>query len=103
MVSDPTNKAYSPHAWGLTLVVCYIVPCMTTTQATETRKFQVGERVVTLATVKPRRYARKSGTMAEVRRVAPHSVEIGVKLGSGISWFLPHELEHAGRNVAAEA
>ena len=75
---------------------------MTTTQATETRKFQVGERVVTLATVKPRRYARKSGTMAEVRRVAPHSVEIGVKLGSGISWFHPHELEHAGRHAAGE-
>lgn len=87
----------SPH-----VAPCYIVPRMTTTQATETSKFRVGERVVTRSTVKPKRYASRSGTVAEVRRVAPHSVEIGVKLGSGISWFDPLELEHAGRHAPAK-
>lgn len=81
------------------------------THAGEINHFEVGDRVVTLPTVRPRQYGSRTGTVVEMR-----GGEIGVRFGSershdAATWFRPRELtstlgqtrhKAAGR-VASEA
>ena len=68
---------------------------MTATATTTSRpSIQVGAKARTKATVRPPRYAGRTGRVAEVRRVAPGRYEVGVEVFSGqVSWFDPEELE----------
>ena len=52
-----------------------------------------GAKVRTKPTVRPRRYADRRGTVAELREVGQGVVEVGVKVGGRVSWFDPGELE----------
>ena len=47
----------------------------------------------TKPTVRPRRYAERRGTVAELREVGQGVVEVGVVIGGRVSWFAPGELE----------
>lgn len=67
-----------------------------TATATRTGRpnIEVGAKAQTKATVRPKRYAGRSGRVTEVRRVAPGRYEVGVEVFSGqVSWFDPEELE----------
>jgi hypothetical protein len=62
--------------------------------------WHVDDKVRVRAEVRPRRYSSREGTVVEVRRVSPrgHSPtqhEVGVRVGTGVVWFLPAELERA--------
>jgi hypothetical protein len=64
------------------------------TTVTTKPDIQVGAKTRTKSTVRPPRYAGRTGRVAEVRRVAPGRYEIGVEVFSGqVSWFHPEELE----------
>jgi hypothetical protein len=52
-----------------------------------------GDKVRTKPTVRPRRYAARKGTVAELRRLDPSTIEVGVVIGGRVSWFAPGELE----------
>ncbi len=54
---------------------------------------EAGAKVRTASTVRPPRYADKTGKVVEVRHLEGGAVEVGVKIGAGISWFTPAELE----------
>lgn len=58
---------------------------------------KVGDYVKTKDAVKPAKYAGRKGEVSEVRRAGPGKVEVGVRLGTGIVWFLVGELETAYR------
>ena len=67
---------------------------MTATATTGKPDIKVGAKARTKATVRPPRYAGRTGRVAEVRRVAPGRHEVGVEVFSGrVSWFHPEELE----------
>ena len=52
----------------------------------------VGEQVRTAPSVRPLRYAGRTGVVREARPVAPGTWEIGVEVGQQVSWFRPAEL-----------
>jgi ribosomal protein L21E len=60
---------------------------------TTTTTWHVGDRVRTNDNVRPQRYSGRTGTVAEVRRVSPTAVEVGVLVHGSVSWFAPAELE----------
>ena len=71
---------------------------MTATATTGKPDIKVGAKAQTKATVRPKRYAGRSGRVTEVRHVAPSVFEIGVEVFSGrVSWFHPEELEGPSR------
>lgn len=53
---------------------------------------QPGDRALTAAALLPRRFAGRTGTVVEVREVAPNTTEVAVRLGTAVAWFRPEEL-----------
>lgn len=59
-------------------------------------RWHVGDKVRTRMTVKPKRYAGRTGTVAEIRRTSPRDAparyEVGVTIGGPTVWFRAGEL-----------